>query len=263
MSETTPTPETAITNYDMALEMAYAGKPFQDFAFEAGKTVLDGEVERGEVERGVVERLKTSAEKAEINAGREYLAGKRAELDEMSAQLEAGSNTETPDAESKKNDAWKHLSPEQTAKAEEEITRLAEVWDRDKTDFGLIESSFVDKEGNETAVFKVVLTSTKAIDLGDPEHRYDPKRNWDNTVETVKKFGLSGLTLQDARVLAKTNPKIDEWVWLTGQPELAGRGRGRGLAPIMSVYGGQTGDSQVAGTDDIVFIGFRPAVVIA
>jgi len=250
----TPTPETAITYYEMAVEMAYAGKPVQDFVFEVGKLGLDGEVERGEVEI-----LKTSAEKVEIKAGREYLAGKRVELDEMSAQLEAGSNTETPDAESKKNDAWEHLSPEQTAKAEEEIIRLAKEWKRDKTDFGLIKSSVVDKEGNEIAVFKVVLTSTEAIDLGNPEQDRDPERNWDNTVETVEKFGLSGLTLQDARELARTNPEIREWLWRTGQPELAGRG----LAPLASVSDGQALGYQSVSAYDYDGIGFRPAVVIA
>lgn len=251
-------PATRITNRDMAEEMAWAGKPLQVLACKAVSLELNDKAAE----------LRAEADEVEVSAGRLYIDGKRAELDEMTAQLEAGSKdnsasntTESELPEPEKNDTWKLLTPEQRAKAKQEITRLAGEFERPEDEFDLIMSKIVNKNGKVTAdVFKVMHTATKGIDLGNnPKKDYDPKRNWDSSVAETKRLNLSGITLEDAAALAAANPEINEWVWLTGEAKRAGRRS----APIAVVSGSHAYCYMDVRRYDRRYIAFRPAVVIA
>ena len=252
-----PNPATLITDHDMAKEMAWAGKPLQDLACEAVSLGLNDKAAE----------LRTEAEEVEVRAGRLYIDGKRAELDEMTAQLEAGYNgnvsntTESERLDAEKIDIWKLLTTEQRAKAEQEITRLAGEFERPEDEFDLIISKIVDENDNVIAdVFKVMHTATKGIDLGNnPNKDYDPKRNWDSSVAETKRLNLSGITLEDAAALAAVNPEINEWVWLTGEAKRADRRS----APVAYVYESQTGRGMRDRQIDYRYVAFRPAVVIA
>jgi hypothetical protein len=177
-------------------------------------------------------------------------------LEEVETQDALGTEQPAPE----KIDIWKLLTPEQRAKAKQEITRLAGEFKRPEDEFDLIISKIVDENDNVIAdVFKVMHTATKGIDLGNnPKKDYDPKRNWDSSVAETKRLNLSGITLEDAVALAAANPEINEWVWLTGEAKRAGRVS----APIAVVDGSRARRSLCVRQGSSRRIAFRPAVVI-
>jgi hypothetical protein len=249
-------PATRITNRDMAEEMAWAGKPLQVLACKAVSLELNDKAAE----------LRAEADEVEVSAGRLYIDGKRAELDEMTAQLEAGSKdnsasntTESELPEPEKNDTWKLLTPEQRAKAKQEITRLAGEFNRDEAEFDLVQSRIVNELYELKDVFKIMHTATKGIDLGNPNKEFDPKRNWDGSLKKTRELELSGITLADAQALAMTNPEINEWVWLTGEKDRAVRYH----APVAYVAGSRAFRRMSDREDVSRVITFRPAVVIA
>lgn len=145
---------------------------------------------------------------------------------------------------------------------------LAKEYKRPESDFSLITTSReVDGEVKDFAT--VVLGTTKGIDLGDPRKIFDKKRNWNNIDPTkpneqfmVKVNGQEvdtreGLTLEVMRELTARNPEINEWVWETGRPELAGDHS----APIVRARGGVASRGfRSRGVGHRVFVAFRPAV---
>lgn len=65
-----------------------------------------------------------------------------------------------------------------------------------------------------------------------------------------------GLTLEVMRELTARDPKINEWIWETGRPELAGDHR----APIVNAYRGYAYRRFNYRGRDGSLIAFRPAV---
>ena len=250
-----PYPATLITDHDMAEEMAWAGKPLQVLAYTAVSLELNDKAAE----------LRAEADEVEVNAGRLYIDGKRAELDEMTAQLEAGYNgnvsntTESERLDAEKIDIWKLLTTEQGTKAKQEITRLAGEFNRDEAEFDLVQSRIVNELYELKDVFKIMHTATKGIDLGNPNKEFDPKRNWDGSLKKTRELELSGITLADAQALAMTNPEINEWVWLTGEKDRAVRYH----APVAYVAGSRAFRRMSDREDVSRVITFRPAVVIA
>lgn len=145
-------------------------------------------------------------------------------------------------AEEKEVDLWTKLTPEQKTYAEESIAKMSEKFNRPKEDFGLIEVTEKDLEGNEVTKTKAILTATKGINLGidgyeffnrnsegrTVDGKYQPYSDDEITIrfnsdEHLKIFGieLNGTTvdLRDALTdqtlieLSKLNPEIDEPVW--------------------------------------------------
>lgn len=179
------------------------------------------------------------------------------------ANPETETTTETTELEAEPEpivDLWALLTPEQSIKAKEEITRLAEAFERNEADFGLIKSEVVDGKGNKTGdIIKVILTATNGIHSFDPLFIYHEKRTWENALEVMKELNLSGITLEDAEALAQTNPKIYEWVWRTGEQDKV---RGSSV-PVACVSDNHVGDNMNDQPDYSPHYSFRPAVVIA
>lgn len=154
--------------------------------------------------------------------------------------------TDKIEEKGKEVDLWTKLTPEQKTYAEESITKMAEKFNRPKEDFGLIEVTEKDQEGNNVTKTKAILTATKGIDLGidrgvlyseyfntnsegrtvDGEYQYysdDEITMRFKSDEHLKIFGieLNGTTvdLRDALTeqalieLSRLNPEIDEPVW--------------------------------------------------
>lgn len=165
------------------------------------------------------------------------------------------------------------LSPERREKATTTRDALVQKYESEgysADNFSLIKTSSEGKHGKLEDVFAVVLSATRAIDLGDPKKTYDPMRSWDSIdpAKPIKQFMVEvngqeedtrkGLTLEVMSELAARDPKIDERIWETGAPERADDH----LAPVVVAYRGvayRDRSLRGNGSGDVVF---RPAVVI-
>ena len=247
-----PVPETAITDVDMARDMAYFELPYLKLGKTAAELGLNNDASRN----------KELAVQAGIIAGRSYLKEHSVSLDEkthtnLTERLEAGL-LETP---------------EQRRRARHIIFALSEKFDRPKEDFGLIRVTEKDMSGNERTVVKAILTATNGIDLGDPDKKFDKRRRWDYVAKeggyAYDKFGIwpggkradvrDGLNVETLKVLAQVNPDIFESVWLVG---VGGVEDSSGYKPIANIqYGGVSCTSGWHKADNDHFA-FRPVVTI-
>lgn len=146
---------------------------------------------------------------------------------------------------------------------------LAKKYERPESDFSLVKTTS-EKDGKVEDVFAVVLSATQGIDLGNPRKTFDKKRSWNSIdpqnpndefmVEVKGKMvdERKGLTLEVMRELTAQDPKINEWIWETGRPDLAA---GRLVPVVDAVVGGAYRRHVPRGAVGYNFA-FRPAVVL-
>jgi hypothetical protein len=158
------------------------------------------------------------------------------------------------------------LTAEQQERATAATAAQAEKFDRKESDFSVVKST---NEAGES-IFAVALTATESLDLGNPKKAYDSKRNWDKVttkdndarfiieVEGQKVDTRDKQDMQWLSVVAAANPEINEYVWRTGEQDLAGRD----VAPIADLDAGQAYPDPFRRSFDDWCIGFRPVVVI-
>lgn len=135
-------------------------------------------------------------------------------------------------------------------------------------DFSLIKTAR-EVNGRPEDIFTVILSATRAIDLGKPG-KYDHERSWNSIVNNkTQKFILftnghklderSGLTQGVMQKLTDQNPEITECIWETGSPDKADDHD----APLVIARDGSANMGWSGCNSDVVDAAYRPAVVVA
>jgi hypothetical protein len=127
----------------------------------------------------------------------------------------------------------------------------------------------------DNPTYATMYAGTERMVLGDPNKPYDSARSWNSITpdkndrnyqehpEMMVVIEGNEIDVRDAQTLSalaavsKENPKIDEWVLLTGEPELASSFR----APAVYLIDGQADVDILPRVNVYDHLGFRPAVV--
>lgn len=121
---------------------------------------------------------------------------------------------------------YEELSAEQLEKVARIKAALADKFDRDETDFGVIKVEWPSRPNDPD--YLVALTATEGVDVGNPDKVYNSNRGWDRIMENPEDarflINVDGqqidtrtrVVLSSLTMTARANPNINEVVWLTG-----------------------------------------------
>lgn len=177
---------------------------------------------------------------------------------------------------------WDNLTSEQLDTAEKSRTAMSAEFSRPKSDFGLIEVTRTDDNGNETSSTELTLTATDGLSLGDPSKLHDPARSW-NTIMGKKNWITAAraamgkkngyyihideeevcmTAVQDMdfyRALVIENPEIRSFAWIFAESDRADRD----YAPVAAMFLGSVSDDYPSRRDFDYGMKLYPAVKIA
>jgi hypothetical protein len=163
---------------------------------------------------------------------------------------------------------WNELTPERQKYAQgfaEAVSAMPLFQERGlvPTDFRVVKTGEV-----ENPTYTVMYAATNRLVLGDPKQTFDPARSWSGIKggkpNEAMEFDVNGIVI-DVRsaqtydrlaAVSKENPEINEWVWRSGESQLADGN----VAPAFSLLDGQADGYVVHRDNDDDGLGFRPAV---